>query len=105
MRTVVHTVLHSIKNVTGLLLILFITGCDTDQQNGDQLHTFNIHTPEELRDFLSYAEDNQPIINTHRRGAAPGYPEDAIENFENSLRRIWWLLEVDLRYRCDGVYV
>src|SRR5690625_27420 len=105
MRTVVHTVLHSIKNVTGLLLILFITGCDTDQQNGDQLHTFNIHTPEELRDFLSYAEDNQPILNTHRGGAAPGYPENAIETFENTLRHTWSMMEVDPRYTSDGVVV
>lgn len=105
MREEVHTVLRSLRNVAGLFLILVVTSCDTDQQKGAQLHTFNIHTPEELRDFLSYAEDNQPMINTHRGGAATGYPENAIETFENTLRHTWSMMEVDPRNTSDGVVV
>lgn len=91
--------------IGSLLLLITGAGCADAQQDPQGLHTFHIQSPEELRDFLSYGEDNIPLVNTHRGGAAAGFPENAIETFENTLRHTWSMMEVDPRYSKDSTIV
>jgi glycerophosphoryl diester phosphodiesterase len=70
-----------------------------------RLHVFDIRSARDLRQFFRYQPDGPPLITTHRGGAREGFPENAIETFENTLRHTWSSLEVDPRYTSDGVAV
>lgn len=45
------------------------------------------------------------LVSGHRGGPEPGFPENAIETFANTLAHGPYLLEVDVRQTADGVYV
>ena len=45
------------------------------------------------------------IVSGHRGGPEPGFPENAVETFANTLSHGPFLLEVDVRRTADGVYV
>ncbi|MCI5043661.1 MAG: glycerophosphodiester phosphodiesterase family protein [Aquisalinus sp.] len=45
------------------------------------------------------------LISAHRGGPVPGYPENAIETFENTLTHGPMLIETDVRMTADGVFV
>jgi glycerophosphoryl diester phosphodiesterase len=70
-----------------------------------RLHVLAISSPRDLRNFLRYDSDGPPLVTTHRGGARDGFPENAIETFENTLQYTWSSLEVDPRYTKDGVVV
>jgi len=69
------------------------------------LHVFDIRSAADLRDFFRYDPDGPPLVTSHRGGARSGFPENAIETFENTLRHTWSNLEVDPRLTKDGVIV
>lgn len=96
------------SRVTHLLLI----GClslaastGSAQKKLAALHTFQIRSPRELRELLSYRQTRVPLISAHRGGARRGFPENCIATFENTLRHTPALLEVDPRYTKDGAIV
>ncbi len=45
------------------------------------------------------------MVSAHRGGPEPGFPENAIETFANTLGHGPFILEVDVRRTADGVYV
>ncbi len=97
---------------TALIFIvaLVISGCaffggSADKTEMVRLHVFDISSAQDLRDFYRYHEDGPPLITTHRGGAREGFPENAIETFENTLRYTWSAMEVDPRYTKDSVAV
>lgn len=53
--------------------------------------------------FDCLRETGAVLISAHRGGAAPGYPENAIETFEHTTARMQALLEVDILKSADGV--
>ncbi|MEM9838373.1 MAG: glycerophosphodiester phosphodiesterase family protein [Pseudomonadota bacterium] len=55
--------------------------------------------------FLSCFEDKAPLVSAHRGGPAPGYPENTIEAFENTLAQVPALIETDVRATRDGEFV
>ena len=69
------------------------------------LHVLDIRSVADLRDFFRYDPDGPPLVTSHRGGARSGFPENAIETFENTLRHTWSSLEVDPRLTKDGVVV
>jgi glycerophosphoryl diester phosphodiesterase len=69
------------------------------------LHVLDIRSARDLRQFFRYDPDGPPLVTTHRGGARAGFPENAIQTFENTLRYTWSSLEVDPRYTRDGVAV
>ncbi len=50
-------------------------------------------------------EEGVAMISAHRGGIEPGYPENAIETFANTLARGPMILEIDLRRTADGVII
>jgi glycerophosphoryl diester phosphodiesterase len=77
---------------------------DARAQRGP-LHVFDIRSAADLRDFFRYDPDGPPLVTSHRGGARSGFPENAIETFDNTLRHTWSSLEVDPRLTKDGVIV
>ena len=68
-------------------------------------HRIQLDTPEQLRQLLEPSDVHLPLVSAHRGGAVPGYPENCIATFENTLRHTWAILEVDVRTSSDGHYI
>ncbi len=57
----------------------------------------------QIRPELHWTEDTKPMISAHRGGPAPGYPENAIETFQNTVDAIGFcIIECDVRRTADG---
>lgn len=69
------------------------------------LHRIVVKSPKKLQEFLRYTPDRIPLVSTHRGGSRPGFPENCIPTFENTLRHTWSALEIDPRYTKDSVIV
>ncbi|MCG8366302.1 MAG: esterase-like activity of phytase family protein, partial [Pseudanabaenales cyanobacterium] len=68
--------------------------------------SYFIQVPEgEINDFFAWKADYPDLISAHRGGFAAGFPENAIETFENTLTFAPALLEVDVRRTGDGQWI
>lgn len=65
----------------------------------------NFGSMSELRDFLRYREDRVPLVSAHRGGPAPGFPENAIETFQNTIKYHPAIIECDVALSKDSVLV
>ena len=103
-----------------LISILYLSSCfrnppTEDKQLADAPKTiettnfssnnFNIHTLEELYQFLTYDEDRYPLISAHRGGDRDGYPENAIETFQYWAKKFPLIIETDVRLSKDSVLI
>jgi glycerophosphoryl diester phosphodiesterase len=69
------------------------------------LHVLKIKNTRQLHDFFKYRENDRPIISGHRGGIVPGFPENSIEAFENTLKHTSAFFEIDPRLTKDSVIV
>ncbi len=93
-----------------LALLLLTPGLLPAQRAPDwlpasSLHVLDPQTPEGLRQLLRPTGEALPLVSAHRGGALPGFPENCVATFENTLRRTFALLEIDPRYTRDGAIV
>ncbi|WP_336980742.1 glycerophosphodiester phosphodiesterase family protein [Altererythrobacter fulvus] len=58
-----------------------------------------------VHDLFDCTRDTGTLVSAHRGGAAPGYPENAIETAAHTLSQFPVLVEVDVRRTKDGVLV
>jgi glycerophosphoryl diester phosphodiesterase len=87
-----------------LCLCVALTGASVNTQPA-RLHVLDIRSADDLKAFFRPDANGPPLVTTHRGGARDGFPENAIETFENTLRHTWSSLEVDPRYTKDRVMV
>ncbi len=93
-----------------LVLLLVLSGTLFAQQNRDMqtataLLALDPQTPQGLQQLLHFTGETLPLVSAHRGGAAPGFPENCLETFENTLRQTFAIMEVDPRYTRDGQIV
>src|SRR5262245_38879119 len=69
------------------------------------LHCVDPQTPNGLQDLLKHTGQPLPLVSGHRGGAGPGFPENCLAAFENTLSRTFAMREVDPRYTKDGAIV
>ncbi|MEQ8178926.1 MAG: glycerophosphodiester phosphodiesterase family protein [Amphiplicatus sp.] len=55
--------------------------------------------------FDCLREEDAVIVSAHRGGPAPGFPENAIATFENTLSQVPAVLEIDIMRSADGELV
>ena len=58
-----------------------------------------------VHDLLACTRSTGTLVSAHRGGAAPGFPENALESAAQTLTTFPALLEVDVRQSRDGVLV
>lgn len=90
---------------TLLLIAVAVFPGFTSFSQTPKLHVLDLESPRQLRAFLSYSPDRIPFVSAHRGGAGPGYPENCLATFENTLRHTWAILEIDPRYTKDSAIV
>ncbi|PPL02421.1 glycerophosphoryl diester phosphodiesterase [Parapedobacter indicus] len=93
--------------IVSLLVSLFVA-CLPSNIGGDfryNNHRIDLISVDELYRFLTYHEKRYPLISVHRGGASKGFPENALETFENNFRQQPIIIECDIRATKDGVLV
>lgn len=68
-------------------------------------HYISFKTPTEFNDFLNRKTGSFPLISAHRGGPMPGFPENAIETFENATQHQPVIIEFDVALSKDSVLV
>lgn len=58
-----------------------------------------------IKDFLHWTPEREPLVSAHRGGPMPGYPENALETFENATKLGANFVEMDMALTADGVIV
>lgn len=72
---------------------------------GEPLHKIRLQNVEALQFFVRWSPTRTPMLSAHRGGPMPGYPENAIETFENALRYTQCVIECDVAMTSDSVLV
>jgi len=72
-------------------------------ESGDFL--IQVDDLEETRDFYTWTSDRIPLVSAHRGGPYPGFPENAIETFDNIIKFTPAIIELDVAMTKDGVLV
>mgnify|MGYP000977000200 CR=1 FL=1 len=70
-----------------------------------RLHRIDPGSPGGLRELFRYTGEPLPFVAAHRGGPGPGFPENCIATFENTLQHTFAILEIDPRYTRDGAII
>ncbi|EOZ97205.1 Glycerophosphoryl diester phosphodiesterase [Indibacter alkaliphilus LW1] len=94
------------KNRFLLLIILFgalaFISC---KKQFEDFYKIQVNSLSEMEDFYTWSPDRIPMVSAHRGGPYPGFPENCIETFENTLRHTASILEFDVALTKDSVKV
>ena len=92
-----------------LTLIALITACVPTNVGSSEYRNaardIKLASVDELYRFLTYTENRYPLVSAHRGGPTTGFPENAIETFENSHRYQPLIIECDVRMTRDSVLI
>ncbi len=97
-----------------IIWALVLTGCANHQGPGEveALQTLpeplvSIDNPNKtVADYLAcLREQNVMIVSAHRGGPQPGFAENGLTTFANSLSTAPFFIETDVRMTSDGIFV
>jgi glycerophosphoryl diester phosphodiesterase len=94
-----YLIMRLINYFKFLIVLLFFT------QQAQSQHYINVKSTEELHELFRWTPDRIPLVSAHRGGPAAGYPENAVETFENTLKQTYALIECDPQLTKDSVAV
>ena len=102
---------HEVRAVLGMTLLLIASaltaacspGAVASRQNDVVEQALSPANVSAFFDCLR--ESGRTIVAAHRGGPAPGFPENAMSTFENTLRQVPAFLEIDIARTRDGVLV
>ena len=58
-----------------------------------------------IASFQQWLDDPQPMVSAHRGGPYPGFPENALETFQNIVDQTPAIIECDVSMTSDGVLI
>ncbi|GMQ30404.1 glycerophosphodiester phosphodiesterase family protein [Algoriphagus confluentis] len=93
------------------LIFTFSLACKRPQSTEELVsaettsHSIRLFDLEETLDFYSWTADRIPMVSAHRGGPYPGFPENAIETFDNILNYTPAIIELDVAMTLDSVLV
>lgn len=70
-----------------------------------QHHYISFKTAQEFQNFLNRKTTTYPLLSAHRGGPMPGFPENAIETFENATTYQPVIVEFDVALSKDSALV
>ena len=96
-----------LRYLSFLVLLLSLVSCRETQPNTysptPYLRSFD--SIEQLSNYLAWTPERSPLLSAHRGGPLPGFPENALETFENALHYAPALIECDVRQSGDGTLI
>ncbi len=87
-----------------LLVICSLFGCKTISTQVKK-HHINFESPQEFQNFLNRKDKPFPLLSAHRGAPMPGFPENAIETFENATKYQPVIIEFDVALSNDSALV
>lgn len=104
------------SRAAGALLAALLAGLATAQPRAAEgpetgpsrtagLHRIVTSSARDLQQLLAPGPGPLPFVAAHRGGPRPGFPENCLATFEDTLRRTWASLEIDPRLTRDGQLV
>lgn len=95
--------------IVGLFLLASCKQATTTQaqESTDEkgLKTIVLRNLEETKHFYTWFSDRIPMVSAHRGGPYPGYPENSLQAFENTLNHTPSIIEFDVALTKDSVLV
>jgi glycerophosphoryl diester phosphodiesterase len=93
-----------------LAFLLFSCNKPTSQNvepeiNPTGLYKIDVKSTEEAKDFFTWSKDRIPLVSAHRGGPYPGYPENSLQAFENTIKHTHAIIEFDVAITKDSVLV
>ncbi|HLN54953.1 MAG TPA: glycerophosphodiester phosphodiesterase family protein [Bacteroidales bacterium] len=91
--------------LSGLILILssvLVSGFVLDYT---KYHLMAIKKPADLHNIFKYTGEKANFVSAHRGGSLPGFPENCISTFENTLKSTFAIMEIDPRWTKDSLMV
>ncbi|SEI74251.1 glycerophosphoryl diester phosphodiesterase [Dyadobacter koreensis] len=85
------------------LFVLLSSVCSVKAQ--EKMNVLKLKSPKDLHDLFRYTGNDIILISGHRGGMVPGFPENSIATFENTLRHTPAFFEIDPRLTKDSVIV
>ncbi|MDN5215338.1 glycerophosphodiester phosphodiesterase family protein [Fulvivirgaceae bacterium BMA12] len=86
-----------------LVWIIFLIICFSCQK--DKSRVIQSYSTTNAKEFFKWKPDRSPLISAHRGGPSPGFPENCLETFENTLSHVPALIECDVNISKDGYLV
>ncbi|MEO1052097.1 MAG: glycerophosphodiester phosphodiesterase family protein [Bacteroidota bacterium] len=99
------------KNIISVFaLFLLLCSCQSPTKEPQTEHLDadsnpKANTVEAITSFDQWLEDPQPLISAHRGGPYPGFPENAIETFQNIAEQVPTIIECDISMTKDSVLI
>lgn len=93
------------------ILLVSLFSCQaskTGNEESDQKPTgfiIAVDSVDEAKVFYSWTADRIPMVSAHRGGPYPGFPENAIETFQNVINYTPSIIEFDVAITKDSVLV
>lgn len=93
--------------ISGLIITItiLVSGFTVLQQKSPGLHLITVKSSKDLHSIFKYNGQRARFVSAHRGGALPGFPENCIETFENTLKHTFAILEIDPWYTTDSAMV
>ncbi|WP_297338349.1 glycerophosphodiester phosphodiesterase family protein [Algoriphagus sp.] len=95
-----------------LILVVGFQACQPGQKKeeirselSEELNRISVINVADARQFYAWTSDRIPLVSAHRGGPYPGFPENAIETFENVLNYTPAIIELDVAMTKDSVLV
>jgi glycerophosphoryl diester phosphodiesterase len=96
-----------------ILTALIFISCESNSQKNEvpenqeteSIHRIQVSSLSETKDLYTWTSDRIPLVSAHRGGPYPGFPENAIETFENVLKYTPAIIELDVAMTQDSVLV
>jgi len=90
------------------LVLLSIASCASPVKqflSPTATHTISLGTVDEARSFFTWSEERKPMVSAHRGGPYEGFPENAIETFDNVLSYTPAIIEFDVELTKDSILI
>ncbi|MFW6328260.1 MAG: glycerophosphodiester phosphodiesterase family protein, partial [Bacteroidota bacterium] len=89
----------------GFLSIHFLIFSANFSCSGQISYHIDAGTPNALQKLFEYTNNGVIFLSAHRGGPEPGFPENCIETFENTLSHTYSMMECDPRYTKDSIII
>jgi len=101
--------MHSIKyNLVFLIFCFLLVNCKSSGETPETNESTSTTSKKEVTLFTSFdqwLQNPQPMVSAHRGGPYPGFPENAIETFQNVVDQIPAVIECDVSMTKDSVLI
>lgn len=91
--------------VSWLVLILASVLLSASVKDSTRYHVLAIKKSSDLHNIFKYRGVKAHFVSAHRGGSLPGFPENCIATFENTLKNTFAIMEIDPRWTKDSLMV